>query len=146
MSARRILVVTLILALVGALWGAVLGALIGFAMGVVRLGQSVEGAALTMVTTAGGGAALGAVLAPLTAWLLLRYVPLGRALGYTTLGTTVGAAAGLAAAGLAVARTDWWLWGALIGFALAAIWLRVFTKAPRPAVDSPPSGPEEPAT
>ena len=140
MSGRRILVVTFFLALFGALWGAVLGALIGFAMGIVRLGQPVESAALIMVRTGAGGAALGAVLAPLASWLLLRHVPLGRALGYTTLGTTLGAAIGLLAA-----RAEWWLGGALIGFAVAAIWLRVFTKAPRRASDSTPAVPDEPA-
>lgn len=39
-----------------------------------------------------GGALLGTVLGPPTAWLLLRHVPLGRAVLLPTLGTLVGGA------------------------------------------------------
>ncbi|HEX2202154.1 MAG TPA: hypothetical protein VHG91_02595, partial [Longimicrobium sp.] len=39
-----------------------------------------------------GGAILGAVLGPPTAWLLLRHVPLGRAVLIPTVGTLVGGA------------------------------------------------------
>src|SRR5688500_3432744 len=109
MRARRIVIVTLSLGAVGALFGGLVGALIGFVMGVVRRGQPVEGAAMAMLTTGAGGAALGAVLMPVSGWLLLRHVPLGRALGYATLGTLTGAAIGLLAAG-----DEWWLVGALI--------------------------------
>ena len=138
MSARRITIVTLSLAAVGALFGGLFGAVLGFVMGVVRRGQPVEGAAMAILTTGAGGAALGAVLMPVSGWLLLRHVPLGRALGYATLGTMAGAAIGLAVG------DEWWLGGALIGFTVAAIWLRLFTKAaPTPAIDTP--APEDPA-
>ena len=40
------------------------------------------------------GAILGAVCAPLVGWLLLRYVPLGRAFAGLTLGTIIGGVVG----------------------------------------------------
>ena len=134
MSARKILSVTAILAAAGAICGALSGALVGFIVGVVRLRQPVEGAAMMMLTGAGGGAILGAVLAPITGWVLLRHVPIGRAMGYATLGTMAGATVGLLAA-----RDEWWLGGGLIGFTLTAIWLRLSTKSTPRAADSTPA-------
>ena len=133
MSARKILSVTAILAAFGAICGAVSGALVGFVLGVVRLGRPVELGAMMMLTGAGGGALLGAVLAPITGWVLLRHVPLGRAMGYATLGTTAGATIGLFNA------PNGWIYGGLIGFALTAIWLRLFTKSTPRVADATPA-------
>jgi hypothetical protein len=77
---------------------------------------------------AAAGAGLGAVLAPLTSWVFLRRVPLGKALLQTMVGTTAGAAIGLGldSAGLML-RTPVpaGLVGAIAGFLAAAIRLRL---------------------
>jgi hypothetical protein len=133
MSARRVLIVTLILVAMGALCGAILGAVLGFIVGVVRNGLTVEGASVVVATFAALGAALGGGLAPLTGWLLLRHVPLGRAMGVTALGTMTGATIGVF-----FLRDVWWLWAALIGYALMAVYLRLTTKAGGPASEPSP--------
>jgi hypothetical protein len=134
MSAHRILNVTLILAAMGVIVGAVLGAALGLAVGIVRNGMPVfDAAAGVMLMSALAGAGLGAVLAPLTAWLLLRHVPIGRAMGFTALGTAAGAGVGL------FLRDVWWLAMALLGFVLTAIWLRLTTKVSPAVPDAGPS-------
>lgn len=67
----------------------------------------------------GGG--LGAVLGPLAAWLLMRHVPLGLAVGGTTLGTLAGGGVALVATGDPVFAM---LYG-MGGFAISAIGLRL---------------------
>jgi hypothetical protein len=134
MSARRVLVVTLILVVMGALSGAILGAVLGFVVGTVRYALAVEGTAGFVGAYSALGAALGGGLAPVTGWLLLRHVPLGRAMGITLLGTMTGATIGVF-----LLHDIWWLWAALIGYALAAIYLRLTTRA---ASTPPESGPD----
>jgi hypothetical protein len=77
------------------------------------------------------GAELGAVCAPLIAWLLLRYVPLGRAFLGLTIGTVLG---GLAGWYLLIENT-WFapIGGALAGCIVAGAMLRHFAtrRAPR---------------
>ena len=69
------------------------------------------------------GGALGAVLGPAAAWLLLRRVPVGRAV----LGTTAGAfAGGLVSAALQIHA----VLGAVVGFTAAALILRGRAGAP----------------
>jgi hypothetical protein len=70
------------------------------------------------------GAALGAVLGPLSAWLLMRHVPIGLALAGTALGTLAGAVIGIFVNGLGGA-----LMFGLGGFAVAA--LALWIKTPR---------------
>lgn len=93
--------------------GAVLGA--GLSTGLVAVAGFAFRAANvavpggSLVATAGIGAALGAVLTPMTALSLLRRVALGKALLFTMLGM----AAGVSAAELATGR---WMLSAASGF------------------------------
>lgn len=68
------------------------------------------------------GAMMGAVLGPVAAWLLMRHVPLGRAVGGTALGTLGAAALGLAAGGQGAS-----LEAAFLGFGGVAVYLCVRT-------------------
>ena len=78
--------------------GAVLGA--GLSAGLAALGSvalrlaSVAFPGGSILATAGVGAALGAVLTPMTALSLLRQVALGKALLFTMLGMSIGVSAG----------------------------------------------------
>jgi hypothetical protein len=67
----------------------------------------------------GGG--LGAVLGPIAAWLLMRHVPLGLAVGGTTLGTLAAGGAALFVTGDPVFAM---LYGTA-GFGISAIGLRL---------------------
>lgn len=67
------------------------------------------------------GALLGAILAPLTGFTVLRRVPLGKALALTGTGTALGAAVGLLATN---ENPLWAVGGALSGYAVSAAWLR----------------------
>ncbi len=69
------------------------------------------------------GAAMGAVLGPVAAWLLMRRVPLWKAIGGTALGTLAGSLLGLVGDGMMGFP------GALLGFAAAAMALR--SRSPR---------------
>lgn len=135
MQVGRAVSITLAIALVGAIIGGVMGGLL-FAAWTSLHWLSMwdrEGAARVIAVGAAAGAALGAVLAPLTSWVFLRRVPLGKALLQTTVGTTVGAAIGLAVdsvgppnkfiipASLAVA---------IVGFLAAATRLRFAPRTP----------------
>jgi hypothetical protein len=71
------------------------------------------------------GAVYGAVLGPLAAWLLMRHVPLGIAIGGTMLGTLVGGVLAL------TAMEEHILTLPLVGFFLAALAIRLLV--PRPA-------------
>jgi hypothetical protein len=121
----RILTVTLGLTLTGAVVGAVLG---GFTLLGWVAATSVHGvpfpAALLFGFGALYGAAIGAVIAPIASWTLLRRVPLGRAIGGAALGTAIGALVGgsLAAVGPLV--------GGIAGFVAGVLYLRVIV-APR---------------
>jgi hypothetical protein len=73
------------------------------------------------------GAAFGSVLGPLAAWLLMRHVPLGVAIGGTMLGTLAGGVAAL----LLDHGVTTYLVLPLLGFFLAALVIRL--RVPRPA-------------
>ena len=95
--ARRIGVVAVGLAAVGAAAGGVLAALATVGLLVVARGpRALTGGWDVIGVFALIGAAVGAVLAPFAALVLLRHVPLGRALTATALGTVAGAAVGIA--------------------------------------------------
>ena len=126
-SPTRVVVVTLGLIPTGAAAGALAGAL-----GVTIWVSFVDGirAALDpqLWTVAGlVGGALGAVLLPIAGLTVLRYVPLGRALAETIVGTAIGGALGVQF------LREGWLFGALAGFAVAAIRLRMLAKRARTA-------------
>ena len=119
MSLKRIVAVTAGLAATGAVVGSVLGALtiIGW---IVVESRRLTGSDWPVIGVAAvAGAAIGAVLAPIFAWALLRTVPLGRAILGTAVGTVAGVVVGplIHAAGL--------IPGALAGFAIAAVALRL---------------------
>jgi hypothetical protein len=122
MQAKRILLVTAGLMLTGFLFGGMAGAVLTFLLGLPD-GWTGLPAWEYLVIGAGLGGLFGAVLGPLGAWLLMRHVPLGLAVGGTTLGTVLGGAAAVAwnAPGALV-------YGPVAGFALAALALRVHAR------------------
>jgi hypothetical protein len=90
----RILAVTLGLSVAGAVFGAVAGA-VALVISLVLTRQFDLLADPVLYGVAGTlGAILGAVCAPLAGWLLLRYVPLGRAFAGLTIGAVVGGVIG----------------------------------------------------
>lgn len=112
--------------------GAVAGAVVGLAMTLVTGGfTGPSSIAQLLLSAAGAGAAAGAILFPIGAWVLMREVPLGRALLRTLVPSAAGAALALGFFGMtAMVGTV----GATIGFALSAWRLR--RTAPR-AVAAP---------
>ena len=135
MRVGRAVSITLVIALVGAVIGGVVGGLLFAAWRSVHwtsIGIGETSMRLVAVGAA-GGAALGAILAPLTSWVFLRRVPLGKALLQTTVGTTVGAAIGLAvdsvgpSYGFIIPAS---LAGAILGFLAAATRLRFAPRTP----------------
>ena len=125
-SPLRALVVTLGLAGAGALVGAVCGVV---ALAIV-LGLAGERRLLDPdLLTIGGafGAVTGAIFAPVMSWLLLRHVPLGRAILHTAIGAIVGGAIGffLPVWRLGFGIVPGFLWGGLLGGTGAAIRLRL---------------------
>jgi hypothetical protein len=119
---KRIIAVTAGLAATGAVAGAGLGTLV-MALGLLVLTGVFPRDLSLLGVSAFFGAGIGAVLAPVAAWSLLRYVPLGRAIGQTTLGAVLGALIGLVMGPFAAAI------GSLVGFAAAAVRLRLTTPA-----------------
>ena len=135
----RIALVTLGLIAAGALLGALAG-VAAISLGFVSTTGITRSDADILLFVAEIGAVLGAALGPAVAWLLLRHVPLGRALAGTTLGAVLGGAATW------IAQAPFFpLWGALGGFLLAAVLLRVYAggwrQGSRPApLVLPPNG------
>jgi hypothetical protein len=132
MRVGRAVTITLSIALVGAIIGGVVGAgLFAAGEGLIWIRAVDFDRGVAIVQGAAGGATLGAVLAPLTAWGFLRRVALGKALLHTTVGTTIGAAVGLIAdrAGLTPKSfVPAILLSAVAGFLAAAIRLRLVTR------------------
>lgn len=137
MSASRIAAITLGLMAVGALCGGAIGIMITAATSlaerhVVRL----EDAGAIVVLGGFFGGAIGAVLAPLLAWVLLREVPIGRSIVETGAGALLGAAvAFFAAPGYMIAA-------AILGFVAAGLRLRIATPFGRPRSIPPHAGAE----
>jgi len=71
------------------------------------------------------GAMLGAVCAPLAGWLLLRYVPLGRAFAGLTIGAVIGGVIGWFLP-RSIANGDALLIAAALGALSAAVTMRVW--------------------
>ena len=80
------------------------------------------------------GTLLGGVLAPLAGWLFLRHVPFSHVFAGTATGTAVGAGIGLFASGLDPLVA---VGGAVTGFALAIVLLRVRSRPLQVKVDAP---------
>jgi hypothetical protein len=126
----RIAAVTAGLLVAGAVAGAVaadVALLIALAVGGTPVALNHVGEPLLFVGAV--GALFGGVLLPVTAWIFLRRVPLGLALLGTLLGTILGGVGGwvLSRAGDPVQGG---VVGAVIGFALAALLLRLRASAP----------------
>jgi hypothetical protein len=91
---RRVAGVSLALAGTGGLIGAGLSAGLAALGGIGMRAAGLVVPSGTILMSAGVGAALGALLTPLTAMSLLRQVALGKALLFTMLGMSAGVAAG----------------------------------------------------
>lgn len=131
------MLVTLALLVTGFVLGALLGTVMLLGM-TLSYGQvpSLDGVPKAFVLGVVFGGPLGAVAAPVVAWLLLRHVSLGRAIGVTALGTVLGgivAARLVGAFGLSEAAMLVAIPGALLGFLGSALWLRLRTPTPSAA-------------
>lgn len=122
--ARRILAVTAGLFAAGAIVGALTGAVVAAVLANFLPDPARSGLGLDVVGAgAVFGAPLGAVLFPTAGWLLMRRVPLGKALLGTSIGTLTGGLVGwfLPIGAIPPVRT---LLLATLGFAIAVVWLR----------------------
>ncbi|HEY7769305.1 MAG TPA: hypothetical protein VIB55_14155 [Longimicrobium sp.] len=111
------------LMLAGFLFGGVAGAVLMFLLGFLSDGWRTLLVPEILLFGAAFGAVFGMLLGPLGAWMLMRDVPLGRAVGGTTLGTVLGGAAALA-----WNAPDLLFYAPVAGFALAAVALRVHAR------------------
>jgi hypothetical protein len=139
MRLRRIAAVTLGLAAAGSLIGGLLGAIVLSVWATVWARTDVLSAAFVGLWV---GVVLGLVLGPIAAWVLLRRVPIGRALLQTAAGTAIGAFVGLALGERGLGALDNGLLGALLGFVAAAIHLRLTTRA-KPAATGTTGNPAD---
>ena len=92
---RRVLAITGGLAAFGAVAGALAGAGVAVLAMLITDGPREAFDLGLAYIGASYGAPLGAVLFPLSGWLLMRRVPIGRALVATTVGTIIGGLIGL---------------------------------------------------
>lgn len=120
---RRVAGVTLGLAAAGAVAGAAVGTAMTLVTGGFASAPSVAG---VLLNAAAVGAASGAVLFPVGAWILMRRVPVGRALLGTLVPSALGAALALGFFGLTAPVG---ILGAVIGFGAAALTLRRAARA-----------------
>jgi NhaP-type Na+/H+ or K+/H+ antiporter len=117
--------VTLVLSSAGAVLGAALGVLAIGLFALIRGGVGGLVSATSLFPTAGTfGATVGAILGPVAGWLLLRHIPLGRAIAHTAAGTVLGILAGYALAPALRLGLLWPVCLGLVGFLLAAVRLR----------------------
>jgi hypothetical protein len=124
MRIKRIAVVTAGLMVAGGVFGTIAGMIVLIAWALVDdrpLIYSFGGLRMTVEIAMAFGGGLGAVLGPIAAWLLMRHVPLGLAVGGTTLGTLAGGGIALVVTGDPVIAM---LYG-MAGFAVSAIGLRL---------------------
>jgi hypothetical protein len=119
---------------VGTVIGSVLGALGvgGVALVAQATGWIVVAPRNILLLAAGAGGALGAVLAPTGAWILMRHVPIWRAVAEPGIGTLLGALVGIGLMG--VTRLELWapaVFG-IVGFAVATARLRLSHRSRAP--------------
>ncbi|MFN0180323.1 MAG: hypothetical protein ACKVZ0_16100 [Gemmatimonadales bacterium] len=125
----------------------VAGIVVGAACGVAALGilgvlsgESPLRDGLPLAVAAAFGAAVGAVAAPAFSWLLLRYVPLGKAILHCAIGTVVGGVLGFAIPSIHLGSVvvPAVLYAPVVGFLAAAVRLRLVTPSrPREQLDLP---------
>jgi hypothetical protein len=141
---NHLLRITLGLALGGAIFGALAGSAI---VAIVPLFVRAIPPGLFIAIGAGVGAVLGAVLFPTAGWLVMRHVPIGKALVGTFLGTVVGGVIGGAvmvtnAAQVTIAETRLdplmaLSGGAVVGFLASILLLRLTAgRAKRPEAEA----------
>jgi hypothetical protein len=131
-SPGRILAVTAGLLAGGALFGAIAAVLALVVASALTDGLAWGTEPIALVFAAVAGAALGAPLFPAAGWLLLRRVPLGVALVGSMAGTVLGGVLGwVLTGGNDPMATP--ILGAIIGFACAAILMRLRFSTPRKA-------------
>ena len=133
-SLVRASVVTLGLVAVGAIVGAIAGAIV-MVGGVVLSDRGFPRGIYLPIAGGYVGAMIGAPLAPVAGWLLLRHVPLGRAILVTGLGTIAGGVTGLAARVTGNPIRGAVICGVL-GFLIAAFYLRASLRRRVPPSDS----------
>lgn len=123
-SPARVLAVTAGLAAGGALFGALAGAAaISILLAIVGFWGD-DQATDFILLAARLGAGLGAVLLPIAGWLLMRRVPLWRALIGTIVGTMVGGILGTVFLTFILGPITGSVVGAILGFLWATISLR----------------------
>ena len=115
----RILAVTGGLIATGVVVGAVCG-VVALWLWEVRQTSGIHPDYLLAAISAIVGGLVGGVTAPLLAWGLMRRVPLGRAIGYSALGTIIGGTIGMIVAAPLGA-----ILGGIAGFVVAAAILSV---------------------
>jgi hypothetical protein len=127
----RIAIITLGLAAAGFIAGGIVGVvMMACWMAPIDLHELMEKPGILLWGGVFGGM-VGAVLGPAGAWLLMRSVPLGLAVGGTALGAILGAVAGLVTAGFGGS-----FYGAFLGFGAAAVLLRVRARRGRAIASS----------
>jgi hypothetical protein len=131
--------VTAVLAVAGAVIGAVCGALLMAVADVIHFGTASLRDPIAEGVAAEVGALLGGVLAPVASFLLMRHVPLWRAIAETTLGACAGALLGLLLGRVGKLEILWGLIGAVVGFLVAAVRLRIVSKTATRAELTPPA-------
>jgi hypothetical protein len=130
----RILAVTAGLAVAGAVLGAVASVIAFLLATAITEGPSLQLHLDVLAFVAAFGAVCGIIAAPAGGWLLLRHVPLGKAILWSVMGTVVGgvvawtASVGHDQIGIAVL-------GAVLGFLVAALLVRWTTPRVRAAGD-----------
>ncbi len=131
MLIKRFAAITAGLGAAGAAAGSVVG--FGFAMCLLVLSY-LQGSlpelllglvAVTALTVA--GAAAGAVLGPIAAWLLMRHVPLWRAIGGTTLGALAAMLAGVGVGIVTGIGDNGFLLYPVLGLGASSVYLNVST-------------------
>ena len=129
-EAKRMIADTLILAVVGAVLGALTGTVCLVLISIPAIHEWPSGY-LIFVIWMGAlvGAPLGAFLAPMLGWFVLRRVPVGRSMLYAPLGTLIGSVIALLLGWLITDISKglgvfYLIGGAVIGFVFTAFVLR----------------------
>ena len=127
---RRISIVSLGLAVVGAVAGGMCAAIVAAVLIVETFGAGTLAhwdTAGLLASLGAVGAGLGRAAVPALAWLLLRRVPVGRAVGGVALGALLGAGVGewLAPFNPYARHPAGFLIGAAVGFLAAGLLLRL---------------------
>lgn len=145
MLIERFAKITAGLAAAGAAAGSVVG--FGFAMCLTVLSyltgsgpESLLFLLMAVVFVTGAGAVAGATLGPPAAWLLMRHVPLGKAVGGAALGALLATVAGSALGLLAGWGDDGLLIYPLLGFGASTVYLNLSTPRENRRIGAPFAG------